>query len=136
MDCRDPSLSLRLVERPWDLRLEAGLLSLVTPAEVDWHRREVKAGRAHPLALMNGAASLATGLYRVEPGPHGSEMVLIGVTGDGRDMGLVFGLLERFAALKGCAYLRFHTTRPGLVRRALGAGYVAPEFVLTKRVRP
>lgn len=136
MDNCKAALEYRIVERPWDVRLEAGLLSLVTPAEVAWHRREVKAGREQPLALMRGAVSLGTGLYRVEPGPHGTEMVLIGVTGDGRDMGRVFGLLERFAALKGCVHLRFHTTRPGLVRRGLRAGYAGVEFVLTKRVRP
>ena len=134
MDNRKAALSYKIVERSWNLRLEAGLLALVTPAEVAWHRREVTAGREKPLALMKGSAVLGTGLYRVEPGPQGSEMVLIGVTGDGSSMGLVFGLLERFAALKGCAYLRFHTTRPGLVRRAVAAGYAAPEFVMIKRV--
>ena len=42
--------------------------------------------------------------------------------------------LETIAKEHGCEYLRFHTFRPGLVAKALENGFIAPEFILRKRI--
>lgn len=138
MDRDRPGAALKLVTVKWSPRFEAGLSRVCTPQEILWHKREVDVGREHPVELSHGGSLLATALYRMEVGPDGNEMVFMGAFGFplASPQRGVLNLMERFAAINDCKFLRFHTERPGLVRVALRAGYACPEFVMSKRVRP
>jgi hypothetical protein len=39
---------------------------------------------------------------------------------------------EKLGRVNGCAYLRFHTFRPGLVKKALRANFLPAEFILRR----
>jgi hypothetical protein len=66
----------------------------------------------------------------------GRELVLIACHGrDGTNLaGEIREHVETFARRKGCSSVRFHTMRPGLVRRAVASGYHVGEIILRKNL--
>lgn len=62
------------------------------------------------------------------------ELIVIAAHGRDREKltQTYFDLVEDLARKSGCKSVRFHTMRPGLVRRALSAGWRASEIVMRK----
>lgn len=99
-------------------------------------RAEVAAGRAELLDLVTPsgrAGMVVVSVERFEP----PELVVVAAFGRDR-VPLTPEFLPQLEALarsRGCATVRFHTMRPGLVSAGLGAGYSVSEIVMRKDVR-
>lgn len=65
-----------------------------------------------------------------------AEFVILAAYGrDGRDLTVSFlPIIEQLASAEDCACVRFHTARPGLVKKALPLGYLVSEIVLRRRL--
>jgi len=116
--------------------LDAHLALLVAEdAPLDWWRQMVRSGALAVIAVYAEGERVASVLWRLDV--HGGErcFVICGAASDSPRfdlMGDVLPRLEAMAQRMGCKRFRFHTRRRGLVERASGMGYQAPEFVLLK----
>lgn len=120
---------------------DALLLHLEQLAEPDaplaWWRRQVEQGAFGVIAVLVDGARVASVLW--ELGGHGGRpcFVIRGAAGDDPRfdlMGSVLPELEGYARRLGCALVRFHTRRRGLIARALDMGYRAPSFALVREL--
>lgn len=73
-------------------------------------------------------------VWRVEGEPEHLEFVIVAMFGrDGEDLtGEYAPQVESLARAQGCAGMRFHTMRPGLIKKAESHGYRVSEIILRK----
>jgi hypothetical protein len=91
------------------------------------------------LAVERDGKRIGTIGYRLEPAIEGGlDFVILFAASDRPDLDTVADLMatwERLAAAAGCARVRYHTTRPGLVKKGQAAGFEAVEYVMRKEIR-
>lgn len=73
-------------------------------------------------------------VLRLDRGPAGPEGVIMSAAGRA-DFDLVAVMLPHVERqFSGVALIRFHTARPGLIRKAARQGWQAQEIIMTKQV--
>lgn len=87
------------------------------------------------LHLIGDSVSSALMAYEIQ----GREFVIVALKSIHTEHTVDLAILatteaEKMGRAIGCAYVRFHTFRPALVRRALNNGYLPTEFVLRKKI--
>lgn len=97
-----------------------------------WYRREWEAGRLQAFVYANAALIL----MRTSLRPDGEfEAVIVAATAVPTSpplLGEVLPQLEDLAREAGCASLRIHTNRPGLISSTWRHGYEQREVVMSK----
>lgn len=93
----------------------------------------VKAGEALLFGVFAGCYMVAAYVLRVDHKPHGDEGVIVAAAGKLKGFSLITSLLSHVEQqFKGCASIRVHTARPGMVRQLKKAGYMPREIILSK----
>ncbi len=132
--------TLTLTVSGWTAEAEAALARICATdptVSVAWFRREVEAERLGVISVQGDGDPVGVIFWRIEAGDCGSEFVVVAAAGalPGCDLvASVLPALEVLAAKAGCAWLRAHTARPGLVRKLAGLGFRAEEVVLRKEL--
>lgn len=105
-------------------------------APLSWWREEIERGAWKVLDCMAGGARVGVIVYRIDAKPACHELVIVGAVGSDPSgeqlLPRALPLLEKMAAAMGCATVRAHTTRLGLVAAMREQGYSAAEWVLRK----
>ena len=107
------------------------------PVSVDWLQSEHEGGRLALVAAMQDGVHIATAAYRVEQTGPDLEMVIVGCGAGIRGLSVIQHFLpplETMARFSGCASIRFHTRRAGLVKVTRRQGYRYAETVMRKAV--
>lgn len=74
-------------------------------------------------------------MLRIDHLANWSEAVFVAGVGNHSTVDVTqAGLLMAENQIKGCKFLRFHTSRAGLVKKALKIGFKPQEFILTKEL--
>ena len=127
-----------LTSAEWSPEMAADLARIEDPSTgVNWLRREVAEGRLHGLAVTRAGRPVCHVLYRIEDVADGVELMIAAAGGREPGIDLTASLLpglEALARRAGATHLRFHTRRPGLVRRAGRLGYRTAEIIMRKAV--
>jgi hypothetical protein len=117
----------------WSDAMAAAVAEVPGDADPAWCEAEMAAGRLSAWAAAIDGEPCLWLLWRVED----KELVIVVAVGRHDRLNLVdtvLPVIEAFAARAGLRSVRFHTTRPGLVRRAGAHGYHTAEIVLRKAI--
>ena len=116
----------------WGEQVAAELSLIREETPVSWYEAEFKSGNLTGLEVYYEKYRIGVVLFRIE----GSEMVV--VAGAGRAYGdiiaAVFPRLEEIAKFAGCASIRLHTNRPGMVKKSERQGWKLSEYILRKHL--
>lgn len=101
---------------------------------VEFLRGKIARGAAHVADAVNASGKPGFLVYAVSNFGTEKELVLLAAFGrDRADLTAEFGPeLETLARSLSCRSIRFHTMRPGLVKKAKALGYRVAEMVLRK----
>ncbi len=125
----------------WDARAEgwSRLLPHDWPGEHSAHLGEmVSTGRAQMLELLRDGERIGFLVYEIDRDFAPPEFVILAAySGDARVSVTAHCLpeIEATARAIGCATIRFHTMRPGLIARARAAGFRVSEVIARKDIR-
>lgn len=93
----------------------------------------VNAGEAALFGVFCGLYLRGAYVLRIEKKPNGNEGVIVAAAGRLNGVKLVNSLLGHVEnQFLGCAAIRIHTARPGMMRMLKRAGYRAAETILVK----
>lgn len=93
----------------------------------------VKSGEALLFGVFADCYMVAAYVLRVDHKPNGDEGVIVAAAGKLKGFSLVTSLLSHVEQqFKGCASVRVHTARPGIVKQLRQAGYMPTEIILSK----
>lgn len=130
-------MTLQLIVEGWGPKARADVATIrdddVSP---DWYGDEIAAKRAWLWGVYDGGRRVGTVVMREEAHPLiGPEWVIVAGAGRGcRLFERAVPLIEAAAVAAGAGAVRWHTSRPGMVRFARGAGYGVAEIVVRKAV--
>lgn len=117
---------------PWSQEAAAALRHALPFADVSELEDQVEAG-AVLFAVEYGGAVVAWYVLRVEVSPETTEGVIVAAAGDLPGVDLCASVIPYIEKqFYGCRSLRFHTARPGLVKKMARLGYTAGEIVMRK----
>lgn len=98
----------------------------------------VKSGRASMLNITHNGKRVGFIVYRIDRDFTLPEFEIIAAySGEGR-IDVTASCLDQLADLaarEGCASIRFHTMRPGLIAKAEAAGYRVSEVIMRRDVK-
>lgn len=128
----------KVTVRPQSWNMHAAELLALAEAAADLSALAamVQLGEAYLFHVEDEAGDLL-GAYvlRMDRGPFGPEGVVMSAAGRA-DFDLVANILPHVERqFCGAALVRFHTSRPGLIRKAAKQGYRPKEFVMVKDMR-
>lgn len=125
-------MTLRIEAANWNPVTERFIESALSTASLDDIKAQVSSG-AQLFKVVNGyVETVAAFVLRVDHMAHESQGVVV-AAGGRADVDLtahVLPVIERM--FKGCARMRIHTERVGLVKKLARQGYSGAEFVLIK----
>lgn len=102
----------------WSPQIAAECLQIASGPEVAAWRENVEAGAWQALEVRQAGERVGHVLLMVEETALGPEMVIVSGVGRGMDLlGEFMPRVERYAESLGCKSVRFHTKRPGLMKR-------------------
>lgn len=123
----------------WDAEAEAQARKIPFdfPGDfADYLRGVVEKKEAEKLDLFIGEKKAGWAVVAKDPDDE-KELLIIAAFGGDKAHDLIFEVLpaiERAAAAKGYATVRFHTLRPGLAWKAVESGYRVGEVILRKAI--
>jgi hypothetical protein len=97
----------------------------------------VESGRAKIVQLLSAGERIGFVVYEIDENFEHPEMILVAAySSEGRvDVTeMCLPELAELAAREGCATIRFHTMRPGLIAKAQRAGYRVSEVIMRRDV--
>lgn len=125
----------------WDATAEAW--SRLIPH--DWpgdHAEELRemvvSGAAEMVEVHTAAGHVGFVVYQVDDSFPQPELIVVSAYGADTEHDLtseVLPQLEKIARSAGCASIRFHTMRAGLIRKAMAEGWRVSEVLMRKDVR-
>lgn len=121
----------------WPPELETRLEAVKSDVGPSWYRAAYDAGELELACYGPPGAAWAWVLWRLEDSPR--ELVGVAAIAGAEHPGdaLAPGLLEAFEDLArelGAPSIRLHTQRPGLITRAIAAGWHQSEVIMRKRL--
>lgn len=135
MDHRDGVAEVNFVDAGWSPDLAGDLAIVEGVAGVDFYRDLVERRDVGTLDVYVNGLRVGSVLYRYDKTEYGREFVVVAGAGHSARFNLVktvLPALEWIALKTGARQVRFHTARPGLVRRGTMEGYAVSEIVLRK----
>lgn len=125
-------LQLRSEPAEWCEEVEQMLIKAVGNATIDDLKMQYDFG-AQLFKLFANDDFIGYYILRVDHLANWSEGVFVAGVGSHPEINVTeAGLLMAEQQLKGCKFLRFHTSRAGLVKKALKIGFQPQEFILSK----
>jgi hypothetical protein len=119
-----------------DLEREiAGIASDVAP--LAWYRQQVESGALSTFHAYAGFERVGCVMWRIDHQPNGKELVIVAAVGWHRDFDLTASILprlEKMGEAMGCATVRMHTRRSGMVAVLARCGYGQAEYVMRRRL--